>query len=67
MVSPERVMAYGKLESEASLETYSSLTPPSNWPDKGHIVLNDVSYRHSNEYPFALNNISCNILPGDKV
>ena len=67
MVSPERVMAYGKLESEASLETDPSLTPPSNWPDKGHIVLTDVCYRHSKEYPFALKYISCNILPGDKV
>ena len=66
MVSPERVMAYGKLETEAELETQPSLKPPSNWPDKGHIVFTDVCYRHSTEYPLALKNISCNISPNDK-
>ena len=68
MVSPERVIAYGKLESEASLETHPPTSqPPPEWPDKGHIVLSDMSYRHSTESPFVLHDISCDIKPREKV
>ena len=68
MVSPERVIAYGGLEVEASLETLSdSKPPPSNWPDKGNIVLNDVCYSHSVDGPQVLTNISCVISSRSKV
>ena len=67
MVSAERVMAYGKLETEASLETDSALLPSAYWPDKGHIELNDLSYRHSSDGPLVLKGISCEIKSSEKV
>ena len=67
MVSPERVIAYGGLEVEASLETLSDSKPPSNWPHKGNIVLNDVCYSHSVDDPQVLTNISCVISSRSKV
>ena len=67
MVSAERVMAYGKLKTEASLETDSALLPSVHWPDKGHIELNDLSYRHSSDGPLVLKGISCEIKSSEKV
>ena len=67
MISAERVMAYGQLESESSLETDPSIELESYWPINGHIELNKVSYRHSKEGPCVLKEISCNIKPSEKV
>ena len=68
MVSPERVIAYGRLQVEASLETLPPHTqPPPSWPDKGNIVLNDVCYSHSRDGPQVLTNISCVISSREKV
>ena len=61
MVSAQRVMAYGKLETEANLESDPSVQPPSDWPTKGHIEISDLSYRHSNDGPLVLEGISCDI------
>ncbi|XP_019860364.1 PREDICTED: multidrug resistance-associated protein 4-like [Amphimedon queenslandica] len=67
MVSAERVMAYGRLETEPSLETDPSISLSSDWPTKGHIELNNLSYRHSNEGPLVLRGITCNIKPSEKI
>ena len=68
MVSPERVIAYGKLKVEASLETlFPKSQPPPNWPDKGNIVMNGVSYKHSVNGPQVLNDISCTVISREKV
>ena len=68
MVSPERVIAYGGLEVEASLETLPPFSkPPPNWPDKGNIVLNDLCYSHSVDGPQVLTNISCVVSNRSKV
>uniref|UniRef100_A0A1X7VWQ1 Uncharacterized protein n=1 Tax=Amphimedon queenslandica TaxID=400682 RepID=A0A1X7VWQ1_AMPQE len=68
MVSPERVIAYGGLEVEASLETLPPFSkPPPNWPDKGNIVLNDLCYSHSVDGPQVLTNISCAVSNRSKV
>lgn len=68
MVSAERVIAYGKLEPENSLETQPiSNKPHSDWPDKGVIELNDLSYRYSPETPFVLHGVSCLIKSGEKI
>ena len=68
MVSAERVMDYCTLEPEASLETHpDSDKPPPNWPERGHIELADVTYRHSAKGPLVLKGISVNILPCEKV
>ena len=68
MVSPERVMAYGKIEVEPSLETVPpSSPPPHDWPSKGSITLNDLCYSHSTGGPIILKNITCAIKAGEKV
>lgn len=68
MVSTERVLAYGRLESEASLETYPpSSAPPSDWPSNGQIELKEMSYRHSPKGPQVLNGISCVVQAQEKV
>ncbi|XP_019850009.1 PREDICTED: multidrug resistance-associated protein 4-like isoform X2 [Amphimedon queenslandica] len=67
MVSAERVMAYGMLDTEASLETEPSVKLSSDWPTKGHIELSNVSYRHSNEGPLVLRGITCDIKPSEKI
>ena len=68
MVSPERVIAYGGLEVEASLETLPPFSkPPPNWPNEGNIVLNDVCYSHSLDGPQVLTNISCVVSNRSKV
>ena len=68
MVSAERVMGYCRLEPEASLETHpDSAKPSSDWPDKGHIELKDVTYRHYPDGPLVLKGVSVTILPSEKV
>ncbi|XP_003391409.2 PREDICTED: multidrug resistance-associated protein 4-like [Amphimedon queenslandica] len=67
MVSPERVIAYGGLEVEASLETLPESKPPPNWPDKGNIIFNEICYSHSVDGPQVLSNISCLISSRSKV
>ena len=68
MVSTERVLAYGKLQPESSLETYpDSAKPPPDWPSKGQIELNGLTYRHSPEGPLVLKGITATILPSEKV
>ena len=68
MVSPERVMAYSKIEIEPSLETVPpSSLPPDEWPNKGSITLNKLCYSHSTGGPIILKNITCAIKAGEKV
>ena len=68
MVSAERVMAYCKLKPEASLDTEpESAAPDPDWPSKGEIELNDVSYQHSPKGPFVLQGISCLVEARHKV
>ena len=68
MVSAERVMAYGKLDSEASLETLPPASPPpKDWPSQGLVEFQDLSYQHSSEGPLVLKGINCTINAGEKV
>ena len=68
MVSAERVMAYSRLDSEASLETVPPHSPPPpTWPDKGSLSLEDVALRYSDDLPLVLKNLSFSIKPSEKV
>ena len=68
MVSVERILAYGKLEPEAALDTHPpSSAPPSDWPDEGQIELSDLCYRHSPDGPLVLKGVSCVMKPREKV
>ena len=68
MVSVERVLGYGKLESEASLETIPpQLKPSEEWPTHGCIQLRDLVYKYSTNSQDVLKGISCCIEPTEKV
>ena len=61
-------MGYGELKPEASLETHpDSSRPHPDWPNKGHVELTEVTYRHFPEGPLVLKGISATILPSEKV
>ena len=67
MVSVERVMNYGELPSEETLEESDYDRPPTNWPNNGQIVITDLSYKHSTNGPLVLEGINCRIESGEKV
>lgn len=66
LVSCERVMEYGKLESEAELKIEGK-EPPREWPTFGEIVFRKVSLWYSKTMPAVLKDISFEIEPGEKV
>ena len=63
MISAERIMEYGQLESESPFENQ----PPLNWPDKGSIVMDKVSFKHADNLPLVLHSLSFSVLPSEKV
>jgi ATP-binding cassette subfamily C (CFTR/MRP) protein 4 len=68
MISAERIMAYSKLESEASLETTPPhQPPPSDWPSRGALVFSDVAFRYSPDLPLVLKNLSFSVKPSEKI
>ena len=68
MISAERIMGYSNIDSEAPLETLPPHEKPSPaWPEKGEIVLDDVSFRYSVDLPLVLKSLSFHIKPSEKV
>ena len=68
MISTERIMSYGRLEPEASLETeHPNQKPPQDWPQEGKLCLEDVAFRYSPELPMVLKNLSFSVRPSEKV
>ena len=68
MVSAERLLQYSALEPEAPLDTTPlSKKPHPDWPQTGEIVLDDVSFRYSEDTPIILKSLSCTIKPAEKV
>ncbi|KAM3584831.1 uncharacterized protein V6R79_000382 [Siganus canaliculatus] len=65
MTSVERVVEYSELKSEAPWETEK--TPPSDWPSKGQVTFNSVTFSYSDDGPAVLKDISATFLPGEKV
>ncbi|KAL3687954.1 hypothetical protein R1sor_014263 [Riccia sorocarpa] len=66
MVSVERIGQYTKLPSEAELEI-EERRPPTYWPDRGAIVLQNLKLRYRLETPLVLKGISLSIEGGHKV
>ena len=61
-------MAYGKLKSERELETIpKEKAPPSEWPDRGEIKLNNVRFRYAVNCPYVLKWITFKIESCEKV
>ena len=68
MISAERIMEYGSLDSEASLETHPpNKKPHPDWPENGEIVMENVCFRYSIDSPVVLKSLSCHIRPTEKV
>ena len=65
MTSVERILEYCGLESEAPRETDTK--PPKNWPTKGKIEFDNMSFRYHKTLPRVLHNISCCINQTEKV
>ncbi|KAM7375245.1 hypothetical protein PAMA_014371 [Pampus argenteus] len=65
MTSVERVVEYTDLESEAPWETQKR--PPPEWPSKGLVTFDDVSFSYSADGPKVLQNLKAMFLPKEKV
>ena len=54
MVSVERVMAYGELNSEKELKTIpKGKVLPLEWPDKGVIEFRNICFKYALNYPYV--------------
>ena len=61
-------MAYGKLQSERELKTTPNYkAPPLEWPEKGVIEVNNISFKYAVKYPYVLKSISFKIESNEKV
>ncbi|XP_008297174.1 multidrug resistance-associated protein 4-like [Stegastes partitus] len=65
MTSVERVVEYTQLQSEAPWETQRR--PPPDWPSKGLVTFDQVSFSYSTDGPIILKDISATFHPNEKV
>uniref|UniRef100_UPI0037E8F146 ATP-binding cassette sub-family C member 4-like n=1 Tax=Semicossyphus pulcher TaxID=241346 RepID=UPI0037E8F146 len=65
MTSVERVVEYTELESEAPWETQKR--PPPDWPNKGLVTFDQVSFSYGGDGPAVLKDISATFTPTEKV
>lgn len=65
MTSVERILEYCSLEPEAPRETDTK--PPADWPSKGQIEFDNMSFKYHKSLPRVLHSISCCIKPHEKV
>ena len=68
MVSVERVLAFGNVESEAPLVMDGDdALLATGWPQQGNIKVQDVSVRYRSTLPFALQHVNIQIEAGTRV
>jgi ATP-binding cassette subfamily C (CFTR/MRP) protein 4 len=65
MTSVERIIEYCHLEHEGPHET--DVKPPENWPNKGQIEFDNMSFSYHKGLPNVLHHVSCIIKPTEKV
>lgn len=65
MTSVERVVEYTELESEAPWETQKR--PPPDWPNKGLVTFDQVSFSYIDDGPLVLHNLKAMFRPKEKV
>lgn len=63
MTSVERIMEYVDLPAEPALKSDPTNTPPIDWPSKGEIAFNNLSFRYSNSSAFVLKDLNLKIRP----
>ena len=67
MVSVERVLSYGSLESESPLELESDKDLDEDWPSQGSIDVTDLAVRYRPSLARALDDVSFHIPSGARV
>ncbi|KAA8579516.1 hypothetical protein FQN60_006609 [Etheostoma spectabile] len=65
MTSVERVVEYTELESEAPWETQKR--PPPDWPSKGLVTFDQVSFSYSSDGPLVLQSLKAMFRPKEKI
>uniref|UniRef100_A0A8D3CPM7 Cystic fibrosis transmembrane conductance regulator n=1 Tax=Scophthalmus maximus TaxID=52904 RepID=A0A8D3CPM7_SCOMX len=65
MTSVERAVEYTELESEAPWETQKR--PPPDWPRKGLVTFDQVSFSYSKDGPMVLQDLKVMFRPKEKV
>ncbi|KAG7527800.1 hypothetical protein FFLO_06590 [Filobasidium floriforme] len=65
MNTAERVLHYIDLEREAA--SCLELDPPAEWPQKGHVVFDNVQMRYRPDLPLVLKGLTFEAQPGEKV
>lgn len=65
MTTVERVVEYTELKSEAPWETEKR--PPPDWPSKGLVTFDRVSFTYSDDGPTVLQNLKVMFRPKEKV
>lgn len=65
MTSVERIVEYMNLESEAPAETQTK--PEDDWPSRGQIEFDSMSFTYHRGLPDVLHHITCTIKPTEKV
>jgi ABC-type multidrug transport system fused ATPase/permease subunit len=66
----ERLVQYRNIENFINteyVETSEGVDPPSDWPKDGAITFCDASFRYFPHGPFALQNATVEIKPGERV
>ncbi|PAA86201.1 hypothetical protein BOX15_Mlig002177g4, partial [Macrostomum lignano] len=70
LVSVERIEEYTRIAEEADWDVGRPPTeppPPSDWPQHGAIEFQDFAVRYRDGLPLALDGLTFNIRPGEKV
>lgn len=69
VVSVERIDEYCQLPTEREWTRSKNIDPiiPMNWPEKGEIKFSEFAVRYRDGMNIVLNNISINVLSGEKV
>ncbi|KAH8086808.1 multidrug resistance-associated ABC transporter [Filobasidium floriforme] len=65
MNTAERVLHYIDLEHEAAPSL--GCDPPSNWPQNGHVIFDNVQMRYRPDLPLVLKGLTFQAQPGEKV
>lgn len=66
MNSVERLLEYMNLDKEAAAVIPDS-RPPSDWPSRGEIEVNDLSLRYAPELPLVIKNVSFKVPSFSKI
>ncbi|CUM64740.1 uncharacterized protein PRCAT00002351001 [Priceomyces carsonii] len=66
MNSVERLQEYFEIEQEPPYEIPET-KPRASWPDRGEIIVKDVSLRYSPELPRVIKNVSFDVEPNNKI